>query len=103
MVTIFLGGVVLASAGASQAEVLTIPRDIVQSSTSVSQVADQVMIVKGNAVNLRVSGARNAKAIAKLNNGTKVTVTGTSGDWTHVTVNGMDGWIYSQYLVPAPQ
>ena len=60
MVTIFVGGVVLASAGASQADVLAIPRAIVQSSTSVIQVADQVMIVKGNAVNLRQAGARDA-------------------------------------------
>ena len=103
MVTIFVGAVVLASAGASQAEVLTIPRAIVQSSTSITQVADQVMIVKGNAVNLRQAGARDAKAIAKLNYGTKVTVTGSKGSWSHVTVNGMDGWVYSQFLVPAPQ
>jgi len=103
MATIFLGGALLGSIGVAQAEVLTIPRTLVQSSTSVSQVADQVMIVKGNAVNLRQSAARNAKAIAKLNHGTKVTVTETKGAWTHVTVNGMDGWVYSQYLVPAPQ
>ena len=103
MVTIFVGAVVLASAGASQAEVLTIPRAIVQSSTSVTQVADQVMIVKGNAVNLRQAGARDAKAIAKLNYGTRVTVTGTKGPWSHVTVNGQEGWVYSQFLVPAPQ
>ena len=103
MVAIFFGGVVLGSVGASQAAVLTIPRTLVQSSTSISRVADQVMIVKANAVNLRQSAARNAKAIAKLNHGTKVTVTGTSGSWSHVTVNGMDGWVYSQYLVPAPQ
>jgi len=61
------------------------------------------MIVKGNAVNLRVSGARDAKAIAKLNYGTRVTVTDTKGPWSHVTVNGQEGWVYSQFLVPAPQ
>ena len=103
MLTIFVGSVFLGSIGASQAEVLTIPRTLVQSSTSVSQVADQVMIVKGNAVNLRESGARNAKAIAKLNYGTRVTVTGTKGSWSHVTVNGTEGWVYSQFLVPAPK
>ena len=103
MVTIFVGGVVLASAGASQAEVLTIPRAIVQSSTSVTQVADQEMIVKGNAVNLRQAGARDSRAIAKLNYGTRVTVTDTKGPWSHVMVNGQEGWIYSQFLVPAPK
>jgi len=103
MVTIFFGGALLGSIGVSQAEVLTIPRAMVQPSTSVTQVADQVMIVKGNAVNLRVSGARDAKAIAKLNYGTRVTVTDTKGPWSHVTVNGQEGWVYSQFLVPAPQ
>ena len=101
--TIFFGGALLGSIGVSQAEVLTIPRAMVQPSTSVTQVADQVMIVKGNAVNLRVSGARDAKAIAKLNYGTRVTVTDTKGPWSHVMVNGQEGWIYSQFLVPAPK
>ena len=103
MVTIFFGGALLGSIGVSQAEVLTIPRAMVQPSTSVTQVADQVMIVKGNAVNLRQSAARNAKSMAKLNYGTKVTVTGSKGSWSHVTVNGQEGWVYSQFLVPAPQ
>ena len=103
MVTIFFGGALLGSIGVSQAEVLTIPRAMVQPLTSVTQVADQEMIVKGNAVNLRQSGARDAKAIAKLNYGTRVTVIETKGPWTHVTVNGQEGWVYSQFLVPAPK
>ena len=103
MVTIFFGGALLGSIGVSQAEVLTIPRTMVQAPTSVSQVADQEMIVKGNAVNLRVSGARDARAIAKLNYGTRVTVTEIKGLWSHVMVNGTEGWVYSQFLVPAPK
>jgi SH3-like domain-containing protein len=102
VVTMFFGGALLGSIGVSQAEVLT-PRLIVQPSTSVIQVADQDMLVKGNAVNLRVSGARDAKAIGKLNYGTRVTVTETKGRWSHVTVNGQEGWVYSQFLVPAPK
>ena len=103
MVSMFFGGALLGSIGVSQAEVLTIPRAIVPSSTSVTQVADQEMIVKGNAVNLRQAGARDSRAIAKLNYGTRVTVTDTKGPWSHVMVNGQEGWIYSQFLVPAPK
>ena len=103
VVTIFFGGALLGSIGVSQAEVLTIPRAMVQPSTSATRVADQEMIVKGNAVNLRQAGARDSRAIAKLNYGTKVMVTDTKGPWSHVTVNGQEGWVYSQFLVPAPQ
>jgi SH3-like domain-containing protein len=103
MVTIFFGGALLGSIGVSQAEALTIPRAMVQPLTSVTQVADQAMIVKGNAVNLRLSGARDATAIAKLNYGTRVAVIDTKGPWSHVTVNGQEGWVYSQFLVPAPK
>src|SRR5262249_9037495 len=97
VVTIFFGGALLGSIGVSQAGVLA-SRAVAQSSTSIIHVADQDMLVKGNAVNLRVSGARDAKAIGKLNYGTRVTVTETKGRWSHVTVNGQEGWVYSQFL-----
>ncbi len=50
------------------------------------------------AVNLRRGAGKGYASIAKLEIGTKVTVLGTSGKWSKVQVNGMTGYVMTQYL-----
>jgi hypothetical protein len=62
-------------------------------------VADQVMTVSGNAVNLRAQPSTQSEVIATLTKRTKVTVVGFSGYWTHVKYKNLDGYISTQFLM----
>ncbi|QAY60600.1 hypothetical protein ET475_11770 [Microbacterium protaetiae] len=50
------------------------------------------------ALNLRSSNSLSAKVITVLPRGAKVTVTKTSGSWSHVTYGSKSGWVYNDYL-----
>ncbi|MBQ4651303.1 MAG: SH3 domain-containing protein [Oscillospiraceae bacterium] len=54
--------------------------------------------VKGNNVRMRSGPSMSASVIGEYFYGNKLTITGTSGDWTAVTINGEKGYIYSQYV-----
>ena len=49
-------------------------------------------------VNLRKSASSDGEIIKTISKNTKVTVNGTEGDWSKVTVNGETGYISSKYL-----
>ena len=54
--------------------------------------------ISGNDVRFR-SGPSSLDAIlGEYNYGTALTITGYSGNWTAVTINGVDGYVYSQYV-----
>ena len=57
-------------------------------------------VVKTNGSSLRLRVAPNTKAavLAYMPNGSKVTVNGSSGGWSHTTYNGKTGWAYTKWL-----
>ncbi len=55
-------------------------------------------VITGNYVNLRSGPATSYASLGTYNNGTKMTITGQSGDWYAVTYNGVKGYVYKQYL-----
>ena len=49
-------------------------------------------------VRMRSGPSMSSEILAELNYGNKLTITGTSGDWTAVIYEGTKGYIYSQYV-----
>ena len=54
--------------------------------------------VNGSEVRMRKSASVSAFIMATFDTGKEVLVTGTSGDWTAVTVDNQKGYIYSRYI-----
>lgn len=54
--------------------------------------------ITGNSVRLRSGPSTSADVITELYYGNSVTITGTSGEWTAITYNGKNGYVYSQYV-----
>ena len=54
--------------------------------------------ITGNNVRLRAEPSMTSQVLAELYYSNAVTITGQSGDWTRVTANGIDGYVYSQYV-----
>lgn len=57
--------------------------------------------VVGDAVNFRASPNVDAEIIAQLPLGEQVRVLGREPKWSLVEYSGKQGWVYSEYLVPA--
>jgi len=57
--------------------------------------------VVGDAVNFRATPNVDAEIIAQLPLGEQVRVVGREPRWSLVEYNGKQGWVYSEYLVPA--
>ena len=57
-----------------------------------------IRYIKGDYVYLRSGAGTNYSYLGMYNNGTPLTITGTSGDWTSVTIGSKSGWIFSQYV-----
>ena len=96
VVTAIIIGAGAVLAGSAQAGLIAVP---VRPSRSLYQtVADQVMTVVGNAVNLRAQPNTKAAVLTKLNKGATVTAVGTSGSWTHVKYKNLDGYISTRFL-----
>ena len=97
LVALLLGGAVFVSADAVQAGTISIPSGVAGALSSPYQtVADEQMVVTGAGVYLR--DQPSGKVLAKLKKGTKVTVVGNSGDWTHVKYKSYDGYISTKFL-----
>ena len=65
---------------------------------AVKSVASQAGYVDGDYVSFR-SGPSNSSAIINTyNRGKELTLTGTSGDWSVVTIDGQSGYMYSSYV-----
>lgn len=54
--------------------------------------------ITGEGVNLREGPSTDYEVITSLAKGTKITVYATSGNWTHVMVNGRPGYVSSKYV-----
>jgi len=54
--------------------------------------------IKGNSVRLRSGPGTGYSILGNYNNGTPLTITGTSGDWSAVTINGLKGFVNSAYV-----
>jgi uncharacterized protein YgiM (DUF1202 family) len=96
MVAVVMGATSIASLGVAQAAPLGTP--VFTAPSLLQKVADQEMTVVGTAVNVRQKPTTNSKVLIKLNSGSKVTAVGSSGSWTRVKINGMDGYISTRFL-----
>ena len=63
-----------------------------------SQPTAQDGYIKGNSVRLRSGPGTGYSILGAYNNGQALTITGTSGDWTSVTINGLKGYVSSAYV-----
>lgn len=54
--------------------------------------------VNASGVSFRNGASVTATRITKLGKGTNVTILGVTGSWTHVRVNGRNGYVYSKYI-----
>ena len=55
-------------------------------------------VITGNYVRMRSGPSTGYSILGTYNTGTKMTITGQSGDWYAVSYNGMSGYVYKQYL-----
>ena len=55
-------------------------------------------VITGNGVCLRSGPGTGYAILGAYNAGTKMTITGSSGDWYAVSCNGVKGYVYKQYL-----
>lgn len=68
------------------------------SEPAVTQTEQKTGYIKGNYVRFRSGASLNSKIIAEYNTGKELTITGVSGDWTQVIIDGSNGYVYSQYV-----
>ncbi|MFE4144637.1 SH3 domain-containing protein, partial [Peribacillus sp. YIM B13472] len=54
--------------------------------------------VSSGSLNMRKNGAEDARIVAKLANGTQVTVYSESKGWAKIKANGKDGYVSTKYL-----
>ena len=66
--------------------------------SSTVTVTEKDGYIKGNNVRFRSAASMSASILGEYNYGTALKITGTSGDWTAVTINGQAGYVYSQYV-----
>ena len=55
-------------------------------------------VINGIGVRLRSEASYTAAVLGNFNTGTKMSVTGVSGEWYKVSCNGTDGYVHSDYL-----
>ena len=61
-------------------------------------LAESYRVVTGGALNLRKEPSLNAQVIKQYPNGTWMTVIGEENGWSHVKVDGREGYVMSKYL-----
>ncbi len=54
--------------------------------------------INANYVRFRTGPSTGYSIIDSYNKGTSLTITGTSGEWTACDINGMSGYVFSQYV-----
>ena len=57
----------------------------------------------GSVLNLRSASDANSSVVAKIPNGTVLTVTKAVSGWAYVKYNSLYGWVSSDFLVKAPE
>lgn len=56
----------------------------------------------GSVLNMRAEADSNSDIVAKIPNGTVITVTKSVSGWSYAKYNSFSGWVSSSFLVPAP-
>lgn len=64
----------------------------------VEPVSSTAGYITGNDVRFRSGPSTRDDILGEFNYGTKLTITGSSGEWKAVTINGQDGYVYGQYV-----
>ena len=63
----------------------------------------QAGFINADYVRFRTGPSTSYPIIDTYNKGTALTVTGTSGDWTACTIDGVNGYVFSQYVTLSTQ
>ena len=63
---------------------------------------DYLVNTSGSVLNLRAATDVNSDIVAKIPNGSRLTVTKAVSGWAYVQYNSYYGWVSSDFLVPAP-
>ena len=66
--------------------------------STVPSQEQQSGFINGDTVRFRTGPSTSYSIIDTYNKGTAVTVTGTSGEWSACIINGVSGYVYSQYI-----
>ena len=82
------------------ADAATVPIPPALPASGLQIAANTQMVVAHSYANLREQPTTHSKLLAKLNKGTKLDVIEkvSGGKWTHVKVNGMEGYISTNLL-----
>ena len=64
----------------------------------VTESATQNGYINAMYVRFRSGPGTGYSVLGEYKSGTKLTITGSSGDWTQVNINGKDGYVYSSYI-----
>lgn len=94
--------------------IITIDEELLKASvsttTGIANANSEPAIAKGNYIvqtsgsvlNLRAATDANSDVVAKIPNGTPLTVTKAVSGWAYVKYNSFYGWVSSDFLAPAP-
>ncbi len=66
--------------------------------TAPTTTGNYVVSTGGTNLNVRSTASTNGTVVAKVTDGTKVTVTEVSNGFGHINVGGVDGWVSMSYL-----
>ncbi len=75
-----------------------IPAEATQPFTEVVAAGNYIVKTKGSVLNMRAEADANASVVAKIANGTAVTVSKSVEGWAYVTHGGYSGWVNSKFL-----
>lgn len=74
----------------------------INSAPAIAQ-GDYMVRTSGSVLNLRSASDANSSVVAKIPNGTVLTVTKAVSGWAYVKYNSLYGWVSSGFLVKAPE
>lgn len=107
------GGVVLPLPTASPAPVVTptptatpapvLPAPVETPAPTATPQTAQAGFINADYVRFRTGPSTSYPIIDTYNTGTALTVTGTSGDWTACIINGVNGYVFTQYVTITTQ
>lgn len=76
-----------------------IPEEASQPFTEVIAVGNYTVKTKGSPLNMRAEASADAAVIAKIANGTAVSVSKSVAGWAYVSYEEYSGWVNAKYLV----
>ncbi len=74
------------------------PEETPEPENNVTPTEQKAGYISGDYVHFRTGPSTSHSIIDSYNNGTELTITGVSGDWTACTINGVEGFVYSSYV-----